>query len=96
MPAFQVTLTSADTNYHLLTLVRAIDSAYVDVGDIVVQADDDGGTQEFKLGDADLSATRYGQLMSPGDFSPHVTQLYGLYARCDEASKTLNILIARG
>jgi hypothetical protein len=39
MTGFQVTLTSANTNYSLLTLVRAIDANFVDEGkQIMVQA----------------------------------------------------------
>ena len=44
MLSFTVTLTDADTNYNLLTLVRAIDSTFIDQGDMVIQATDDGGT----------------------------------------------------
>jgi hypothetical protein len=39
MTGFQVTLTDADTNYSLLSLVRAVVATFVDIGkQITVQA----------------------------------------------------------
>lgn len=103
MPSFQVTLTAANTNYDLLTLVRAIDANYVDVGTkIAVQVEDDAGAQIFRVGrDVNLSDTRYGGKYVCGDF-PYVetreqlnAHLKGLFARCDTAGKKLNIDVSR-
>ena len=87
---FTVTLTDADTNYALIDLVRAIDADFIDQGDFVFQADDDGGGQIYRWGDSNLSSTN-GQTMLPGDFSPHFDALLNVYARCDTAAKKLNI-----
>lgn len=95
MLGFQVTLTTLNTNYNLLTLVRAIDANFIDVGDFVIQADDDGGSQKFLLGDSNLSSTRYAESMTIGDFSAHYRGLAGVYARCDASGKKLNIQVIR-
>lgn len=95
MLGFQVTLTNANTNYNLLTLVRAIDADFVDVGDFVIQANDDAGAQKIKLGGADLDDTHFGQEMLAGDFSAHYKSLLGVNARSDTAAKKLNITVVR-
>lgn len=87
---FTVTLTNANQNYNLLTLVRAIDANFVDVGDFVIQADDDAGAQVYRLGDSTITAS-IGTIMRAGDFSAHYDSLAGLYARSDLAGKKLNI-----
>lgn len=96
MQGYQVTLTTQNTAYHLLTLVRALDTSFVDVGDFVVQAHDDGGAQIFYLGGSAVDSTHFGQSMTVGDFGPHLPCLGGTYATCDTASKKLNISVVRG
>lgn len=98
MVGYQVTLTSANTNYNLLTLVRAIDAGFVDQGEMFVQADPDGGAQIFLLGDSNLASGRYAVKMVAGNTTDTLTQigdLGGTYARCDTNSKKLNISIRR-
>jgi hypothetical protein len=95
MKGYLVTLTTANTNYNLLTLVRAIDSAFVDRGEVRIQATDDSGPQKFLFGGADLDATHYGFSMLPGDWSPPFKGLLGLNVRCDTDGKTLNISVGR-
>jgi hypothetical protein len=98
MLGFTVTLTDADTNYNVLALVRAISSTFVDVGDFVVQGDDDGGSQIYRLGGpatTDLDDTTFGATLLAGDFSAHYKALRTLWARCDEAGKKLNIQVIR-
>jgi hypothetical protein len=102
MPSFQVTLTSANTNYNMLTLIRAIDSTFIDVGaHVVIQSDPttNAGHKIKVATDSNLSATRFGYELSagegqilPGDGRYH---LKGLYARSDNAGSKLNIDVTR-
>lgn len=96
MKGYQVTLTTANTVYNLLTLIRAIDSAFVDTanaGDVVVQVEDDGGAQKVLLGDANVAANRYAWKGTIGDTSPHYGSVGGLNARSDTNSTKLNISV---
>jgi hypothetical protein len=95
MPSFQVTLTSANTNYNLLTLVRAIDDEFVDHGDVSIQAaETNGGT--VLTGDSALSTTRYGAELAAGMSSFYDRgHLHGLYARSSTAAQKLNLQITR-
>ena len=103
MLGFQVTLTDADTNYNLLTLVRAIASTYVDKArKVQIQAVDDAGAQVFKVGGADLGANEQGYTLTSGDFGPPfeaggacIVGLAGMNARCSIAGKKLNITVWR-
>ncbi len=95
MLGYQVTLTTNGINYNLLALVRAIDPTFIDRGDIVIQINDDGGAQVFKIGDDNLSDTRYGGVYRCGDFTQHFLSLGGVYARCDTDGKMLNIAVVR-
>jgi len=80
--AVTITLTSADTNYELLTLVNAILAAETGTSDQVqapgacrelnIQADGGidgaaGNTADVLIGDGFLSTTRYGYLLHPGE-----------------------------
>jgi hypothetical protein len=94
MLSFTVTLTNANQNYNLLTLVRALSAAFVDQGDFVIQADDDAGSQVYRIGDSTISSTA-GTTMRAGDFSAHYKSLLNLYGRCDTAGKKLNIQVIR-
>lgn len=91
---FTVTLTTANTKYSLISLVRAIDANFVDTGDFVIQADDDGGAQVYRIGDTNISSS-IGQEMRAGDFSAHFKSLFGLYVQCDTNSKKMNIQVIR-
>jgi hypothetical protein len=95
MPAFQVTLTDANTNYNLLTLVRAIDSTFVDQGNISIQTDP-ANLGAVLMGDSNLSATRYGAKLSGGSSMFYEKKaLRGRYARSATAAQKLNIEVAR-
>lgn len=91
---FTVTLTNANQNYSLWSLVVAQDANFIDKGDFVIQADDDAGTQIYRLGDTNISGT-VGQEMRSGDFSAHFKSLLGLFARCDTGGKKMNIQVIR-
>jgi len=93
MRSFTVTLTNANQNYNLLDLVRAEDPNFVDRGDMVIQADDDGGAQIYRIGGSTLSDTEYGARMLAGDYSPHMNSLRGVYMRCNLAAKAVAIQI---
>lgn len=95
MKGYVVTLTSANTNYNLLTLVRVIDSTFVDQGDFVIQVEDDGGAQVVKLGGSDLDATHYGFMMTIGDTGPHYQSLAGINVRSSLAAKKILISVGR-
>jgi len=105
MPAFQVTLTLADTNYNALTLVRAIDSAFVDYARRLTLQSEPTNTAGKVIfvgheATANFSASRFGFKLDPGD--PAVFEdpdgratLAGLIVRSDAAGQKLNIDIAR-
>ncbi len=103
MPAFQVALTSANTNYHLVDLVKAIDANFVDRGEhITVQSDPGNASAKIRIGyDSNLSDTRFGRLLATSDVDTlpgpaGAYHLRGLYARSDTAGSKVNINIARG
>jgi len=67
MKAFTVTLTAANTNYSLRTLVRAIDSTIDDTAKQIDIVADVGNASPVLIGDASLSGTRYGNSLTAGD-----------------------------
>lgn len=99
MPAFQVTLTDANTNYNLLALARAISATFLDrARHIVIQSDPDNGAAKIKVGvEPSLSDTRFGYEIAVGEgqiYPGSNTSMYhlkGLYARSDTAGAKLNI-----
>jgi len=100
MASFQVTLTSANTNYNVLTLVRAVDANFVDRGmQISLQSDPTNTTGQYILGgqDANVSATRYGWALTPGDSwtTPRFTSLAGVYVRSGASGQKLNVEVTR-
>ena len=98
MKAYTVTLTTQDTNYNLLALVRAGDSTFVDVAkDIQIQALDDAGAQIIRVGDSNLSDTVYAYSLLCGDFGPvhREGSLLGMYARSNVAAKKICIRVER-
>jgi hypothetical protein len=96
MLGYQVTLTSNATTYNLLTLVLALNSNFIDRGEIFVQAEPDGGAQLFFVGGSDCDSTHYGWKLSAGDATPSFNHLAGVYVRCDTNSKKLNIFVGSG
>jgi hypothetical protein len=97
MTGIQVTLTDADTNYDLLTLVRGVDSGFKDVArQITIQADASNSVAVL-IGDANLSATRYGARLDVTDALAltELAYLKGLNARASASGQKLNILISR-
>ena len=114
--AVTVTLTSANTNYRLLDLVNAILAAESNTDtniqcpgaarNVQVQShpgiDSSGGnTADVLFGDAKLSTTRIGTVLSPGGFlsdrSPINNVDFGeIYARSATAAQKLNITISAG
>lgn len=94
MIGFQVTLTSSNTNYHLLDLVRAIDASFRDVGKVSLQSDD-ANSAVILVGDSNLSATRFGSKLNVTDAMPAGYSVAGVYARSASAGQKLNISIER-
>lgn len=101
MAAFQLTLTSADTNYNLLTLIRAIDEDFVDnARHLSIQADPSNGSAVL-IGDTELSATRYGISLGNGEgkvYGDGVTPVQGLrttLARSTGAAQKINVEVRR-
>ena len=114
--AVTVTLTLADTNYNLLALVNAVLAAETGT-DVNVQCpgaarnvqiqshpgiDSVGAnTADIIFGDAKLSTTRVGTVVSPGGFlsdrSPiNNVNLGEIYAQSHTAGQKLNITISAG
>jgi hypothetical protein len=92
---FQVTLTLADTNYHLIDLVRDIDSSFLDVANKVSLQTDDENSGTILIGDVNLSATRFGAELNVTDSMAVGHSVRGVYARSASAGQKLNIAIER-
>lgn len=98
MVGYTVTLTTLNTNYNLRALVIALNANFVDVGDFVIQGDDDAGAQVYKIGGpatGDLTASNCAETFRAGDFTAHYKSLAGIWARCDTSGKKLNIQVIR-
>jgi hypothetical protein len=95
MLGFQVTLTTEDTNYHLVELVRDIDSTYLDVATKVSLQADDENADTILIGDENLSSTRFGAELNVTDSVSVGICLRGVWARSATAAQKLNILIER-
>lgn len=69
MAAIQVTLTTADTAYQVLALLRAIDvSIPGDCRTLLFEADAaNAEDSKISVGDASIGASRYGYQLGPGD-----------------------------
>lgn len=114
--AVTVTLTNANQNYNLLTLVNAILAAESGTDTNIqcpgaarnVQIQSNPGidsvganTADILVGDAKLSTTRIGTILSPGGFlsdrSPINNVDFGeIYARSATSGQKLNITISAG
>ena len=94
----QLTLTTADTNYHLPDLVAAVDAAISKrCGSLVIQADP-ANAGNVLMGDALVSGTRYGAKLGAGD--AHGISLHfngasteGIYLRPDTNAQKVNVEI---
>jgi hypothetical protein len=93
MASFLLTLTLADTNYNLWTLARAIDNTYRDAPiDSVAVLAPATNANDILLGDANLSATRYGIVLHPDQgFAFNKRSLRGLNARSAGAGQKLAV-----
>ena len=66
-----VTLTTASTVYNLATLIAAIDgNASNHFRRLQIQSDPANASSNIYVGDANVSATRKGYVMLPGDYGP--------------------------
>lgn len=95
MLGFQVTLTLADTNYHLIDLVRAIDADFKDVATKVSLQTDDENSGTILIGDVNLSATRFGAELNVTDSMAVGNSVRGVYARSASAGQKVNIAVER-
>jgi hypothetical protein len=105
----QVTLTSADTNYEIYTLVEAIVTVATNPSDAPgacrefnIQSDPgNDGSNPILVGDSELSATRYGYSLSAGDSRVYRSdinnvQVAGKYVRSHASGQKLNVEIDLG
>jgi len=66
--AYQLTLTTASTKYSLRTLITAIESGAPQfVGEIQLQSDKANAASKISVGDTNISTTRYGYQLEPGE-----------------------------
>lgn len=90
----QLTLTTANTNYRLKDLIDAIETMpQGNASEVIVQAD--SGTGTVLVGDSEMSATRYGYLLNPGDSRTYRLsnriQTGDIYLRSPTAGKKVNV-----
>lgn len=103
MPAFQLTLTDADTNYEAIQLVRAIKPTLVDgFSHMVIQADADNLSGVVRVArDENISDTRFGYRLGAGEGQTYPSGwgnqhfLRGLYFRGNGAGLKVNIDLER-
>jgi hypothetical protein len=98
MLSFTVTLTDADTNYSLKTLVEAILATYQDGANMIIVQAAGSNTSDVLIGDTNLAAAaRIGLELSPYDSFPigpsGRASLVDFYARSAGAAQKLNILV---
>lgn len=95
--SFQLTLTLADTNYNLRTLVSAVDAdALASVCELQIQSDPGNGAAVILVGDSGLSATRYGKDLRANDSALYRSSKNSIYTgdyylRCNLAGKKINV-----
>lgn len=96
MPSFQVTLTDADTNYKLLTLVREIDANFVDSpAELSIQSDETNA-DDILVGGSALAADRFGYRLNQGEGRTYQRKSLGnTLARSATAAQKLNIEVKR-
>ena len=96
--AVQITLTLADTNYNVLALVRAVEEACpASARELCLESDKaNDAASKIMIGDSNLSGTRYGYQLSPGDSRTYRAMVQNvpfgvLYARSASAGLKLNV-----
>ncbi len=95
MVSVQVTLTSSATNYNLVALAQAVVATFPSrFNSLLIEADAaNAAGSKVSFGDANLSATRYGYQLGPGDsrsYSGNVG-IGDLYVRGSGAGLKLNV-----
>jgi hypothetical protein len=105
-----VTLTNADQNYSLLTLLEALGALGDDLDPstadprvqfIAIQADPDGGAARFWVGNSNMTATNHGVLIYPTQVWPiysvgaDLIKLKQIYLRCDVAAQRMNVVFLK-
>lgn len=96
--AVSVTLTSADTNYNVMTLVRAIDAnAAADVEAMSFENDSSNASGRIRVGDINLSASRCAYSLGTSDSReyPRGADVGSVYARGTASGMILNIEIMK-
>jgi len=99
MKAFSVTLTSADTNYNIGALIKAIAPTFYDQGRQVMIQSNTANTAPILIGDVNLGTSRYGLELTAALSSvnlgsaPLMVRLQEYYARSTGAAQILNITI---
>ena len=90
----QLTLAVANTAYNLKTLIDAIEPMLQGTADeVVIQADSGAGT--VLVGDSQISGTRYGYVLAPGDSRtyrlPGRIRTNEMWLRSATAGKKVNV-----
>jgi len=99
MKSFRVTLTLANTNYNLYTLIAAIMPTFYDQGRQVMIQSDTANSDAVLIGDSNLSATVYGINLAAALASvnlgsaPLMVRLHDYYARSATAGQILEITV---
>lgn len=93
-----VTVTLANTNYNLLTLMQAVEAAcYPRSARLQIQLDAGAGAAKLFVGNEDVSATNYGAVLLAGqafifDATPQsLVSIIGISLRSDTAGVKVNI-----
>jgi hypothetical protein len=95
MVSVQLTLTSANTNYSLITLAQAVDANFpAKFTSLLIEADAaNAAGSKVSFGDTNTSATRYGYQLGPGDSRSYSGSfpVGDLYARGSGAGLKVNL-----
>lgn len=97
---YQITLTTANTNYGLADLLAAIDADVpAETRELVLQSDAGNGAAKVLIGDVNLSGTRYGVKLSTGDSRTYVQRrqsvdIRDIYLRTDTNASKVNVEMA--
>ena len=97
-----VTLTAADTNYSLGTLLAGIETGFIGTGkEVTIQLDEENVAGTYVLiGDSKLSATRRGYRLNRGESRTYrgdadVIPIGRMYVRSNNASVKLSVEITK-
>lgn len=98
MEHYQVTLTTANTVYNLLTLVKAINTSFKDTFDQFTIQSDDGNSAAVFLGNSAVSTSNYGiklptanDSFNRGGSNAGKACIAGIYAVSGTNAQLLNI-----